>query len=236
MINMKPLSILTQLSIYQCDSAGRPELGSMVEYFLGSCHVQKSAIMPCIFGLAPYPSNVFNIQPRSRLWYVFIRDMNTKKSGSWSTLSSSCTSFISMMAVPVNLPAKNPWRTSWNVMAFWIHVLILASITFQRTFRIPIPWFYMLPLGIKINIFHLRSAGILPRSHIGGGGGVVESFAWYASLSHVLNLSAFRCVCPPDLFTLNQMTFASTSDSVETLSRICRQFWMGRCEWVLSTP
>ena len=91
-----------------------------------------------------------------------------------------------MMDFPITLPAQNPWRTSWNSTPFLICVSIMASITFQRTPNIPIHWVSLLPLGVRIKIFHSRYTGIIPCSHMnytrstsfihfyafwGGGGG-----------------------------------------------------------------
>ena len=163
-----------------------------------SWRAHKSARTTRIFGPTQYPSKVFNSRPQYKLSYAFLRSRNTKNSRSWYTLSSSCASFSSMMAVLVLPPARNPLRKSWNVTAFLIHVSIMDPTTFQRTSKSSIPWVSALPLGIRINIFHHRSAGIVPCSHMnwtsytsfihfsGLGGGGVAFFTGYVSLRHIL--------------------------------------------------
>ena len=161
------------------------------------CHAQKSTRMLHIFSSAPYPSKVFNSSPRSRLSYDSISYKNTNIRRFCSKLSSSCASFSSIVAVPVPFPMRNPWRMSCNIMVFLIYVSIMVSITFYRTSRSPIPWVSVLPLWMRIKIFHTRYVGIVPCSHMnctssksfihfaGLGEGVVSS-AGYASLIHVL--------------------------------------------------
>ena len=133
-----------------------------------------------------------------------------------------------MMDVPVPLPAQNPWRTSCKVTEFLIRASIIASVTLQRTYRIPIPQVYCLPLGIMINIVHPSSAGIVLCSHMNWTistsfinlGEAVASFSGYDSLRHILKCLACSWVWPPALFTLKRRTDASTSTSAGTLSPI----------------
>ena len=145
-----------------------------------------------------------------------------------------------MMDVSIPIPTRNPWRTSWRVTAFLICVSIMASITFQRTSKSPIPQVYVLPLGMRIKTVHPRSARIFPRYHmnwtsstsfirISGLGGVVASFFGCASLSHILKCLAHRCVwplpCSPSKGVL--------PPPLPPLSGLCHLFGMGRREWGL---
>ena len=152
-----------------------------------SCIENNSASNTCSFGSAPCPSLFFNILPCYGLPYAYRRYSNTSNSGSWSTLANYWVSLSSIIAIPVPLPAKNLFRTSWNWTTDLIQVSKTVSVTFQTNSSRQIPWVYAFPFGISTNAVHPSSAGMDPVSHmnfiistnsihwvgLGGGSGII---------------------------------------------------------------
>ena len=73
-----------------CVSVGCPELGYMVAILLGDHLLPRPELHHNAphFWPALYSSKVFNRLPQSMLSYYFLRYKNTKKSGSWSKIST----------------------------------------------------------------------------------------------------------------------------------------------------
>ena len=60
----------------------------------------------------------------------------------------------STITVPVTLPARNPFRTSWRQTLDLRRVLMIVSTTFHRDSNRQITWVYVFPFGIRNRIVH----------------------------------------------------------------------------------
>ena len=116
-----------------------------------------------------------------------------------------CNIFALRVAVPVPLPAKNPYRASWNWMEDNIRRLVILDIAFHGTSTSPIPLKSLPPpLGIITTVCQAHNAECYPTlkdacmmvmtfSQFPGSG----YSSHFTVKSHILKCSALMPVGPP---------------------------------------
>ena len=125
-------------------------------------------------------------------------------------MASSCTSFSSIIAVPVPCPARKPCRASWNWRLACRQVYMSASTTFHRVSSSTMSRVSVAPLGMRTKTVHPTYCGISPVRHMCWTMStrhihhsvyrVRFNFSLgYTSLSNCLKCSTQRWVCQPAL-------------------------------------
>ena len=147
-------------------------------------------------------------------------------------LTNSCAIFISKISVSIPLPTHNPCRTLWRQIISLRRVLMICSTTFHSNSNRPMTQVSVFPLGIRTRIVHPSSLGIPPWWHMnwvfstrfcryglgGGGGGGGRPLCWIRLPYQFLKCSAWRCVCPPALWSQVCRTCAFNTPSKGTPS------------------